>query len=152
MVADRLQGRVVQDLARDVGDFVLRRADGLFAYQLAVTVDDGWQGVTDVVRGADLLASTPRQQALQRALGLPTPRYAHLPVVANPAGEKLSKQTLAPALEAGQAATLLCRALRFLGQPAPPELARATVAEVWAWAGEPWSFAAIPRRPLIIPD
>ena len=147
---DRLQGRVVQHLEDDVGDFVLRRADGLFAYQLAVVVDDAWQGVTHVVRGADLLASTPRQIALQRCLGYSEPVYAHLPVAANPAGEKLSKQTLAQPLRAAQASAELVAALRFLGQAVPGELSRASVAEVWAWALMHWSFAAIPRQALIV--
>lgn len=146
---DRLQGRVAQQLAQDVGDFVLLRADGLFAYQLAVTVDDACQGITDIVRGADLLASTPRQIWLQHCLGYAEPRYAHLPVASNAAGEKLSKQTLAPALDPARAAGELVRALRFLGQPAPAELAQATVAEVWGWAREHWSFAAIPRQASI---
>jgi len=147
--ADRLQGEVVQHLENDVGDFVLRRADGLFAYQLAVVVDDRFQGITDVVRGADLLASTPRQIWLQRGLGYPTPRYAHLPVATNTAGEKWSKQTLAPALESGKAAAELVRALAFLGQSVPAELGRATVAEVWDWAFCQWSFAEIPRQAAI---
>ena len=148
-VDDRLQGRIVQHLEDDVGDFVLLRADGQFAYQLAVVVDDACQGITDVVRGADLIDSTPRQVWLQRCLGYPTPRYAHLPVATNAAGEKLSKQTLAPALEAGQAARELVRALTFLGQEPPAELARGTVAEVWQWARAHWRFAAIPRRRAI---
>ena len=146
---DRLQGRVLQHLESDVGDFVLRRADGLFAYQLAVAVDDEFQAISDVVRGADLLASTPRQIWLQRCLGYATPRYAHLPVASNAAGEKLSKQTLAPALDVGQAGPTLVRALNFLGQGVPAELAAAPPAEVWAWAHAHWSFAAIPRRPSI---
>lgn len=146
---DRLQGRIVQRLESEVGDFVLQRADGLFAYQLAVTVDDAFQGVSDIVRGADLLASTPRQIGLQRYLAYPTPRYAHLPVVSNAAGEKLSKQTLAPALDPGRAAELLVQALVFLGQPVPPGLSTAAVAEVWAWALAHWSFAAIPRQRAI---
>ena len=144
---DRLQGRVLQHLESDVGDFVLRRADGLFAYQLAVAVDDEFQAISDVVRGADLLASTPRQIWLQRCLGYATPRYAHLPVASNAAGEKLSKQTLAPALDVGQAGPTLVRALNFLGQGVPAELSAAPPAEVWALAH--WSFAAIPRRPSI---
>ncbi|MCB4360440.1 tRNA glutamyl-Q(34) synthetase GluQRS [Quatrionicoccus australiensis] len=148
---DRVQGRQEQQLARDVGDFVLRRADGLFAYQLAVTVDDDFQGISDIVRGADLLASTPRQIWLQRCLGFATPAYAHLPVASNAAGEKLSKQTLAPALDSATAAASLCAALRFLGQPVPAELARASVPEVWAWAFAHWSFAALPRTPSIVP-
>jgi glutamyl-Q tRNA(Asp) synthetase len=147
---DRLQGRVSQQLECDVGDFVLRRADGLFAYQLAVTVDDDFQQITDVVRGADLLASTPRQLWLQDCMGFARPRYAHLPVASNAAGAKLSKQTLARGLDSASAATELGQALVFLGQAVPESLARATVAEVWAWAKENWSFAAIPRLPSII--
>lgn len=115
---DRLQGPQGQQLARDIGDFVVKRRDGLFAYQLAVVVDDADLGVTDVVRGADLLDSTPRQIALQRALGFPTPRYLHIPV-ATRNGEKLSKQTLAPALDADEGSRLVARALKFLGQDVP---------------------------------
>jgi glutamyl-Q tRNA(Asp) synthetase len=148
---DRLQGPQAQHLERDVGDFVLRRADGLFAYQLAVVVDDAEQGITDVVRGADLLASTPRQIWLQHCLGYPQPRYAHLPVATNAAGEKLSKQTLAPALNAAAAAAELVRALRFLGQPAPAELARSRPADVWVWAREHWCGEAVPRQRTICP-
>lgn len=96
-------------------DFTVRRADGIFAYQLAVVVDDAWQGVTDVVRGADLLDSTPRQIHLQKLLGLPTPRYRHVPVVTNAQGEKLSKQTLAPPLDPGRVREQLEEAARFLG-------------------------------------
>jgi glutamyl-Q tRNA(Asp) synthetase len=112
---DRVQGAQSQVLERDIGDFVLYRADGLFAYQLAVVVDDAEQGVTDVVRGADLLDSTPRQIHLQRLLGLPTPRYLHVPVALDAGGEKLSKQTGAVPIEASP--HTLRRALRFLGQP-----------------------------------
>lgn len=143
---DRLQGRVAQRLERDVGDFVLLRADGEFAYQLAVVADDAWQGITQVVRGADLIDSTPRQIWLQQCLGYDTPEYAHLPVATNRAGEKLSKQTLAPALGAESVASDLVRALRFLGQRPPADLVRAPVAEVWAWALAHWDLAAVPRR------
>jgi glutamyl-Q tRNA(Asp) synthetase len=142
---DALRGRVRQRLAEDVGDFVLRRADGYFAYQLAVVVDDAEQGITHVVRGADLLASTPRQIYLQRLLGLPRLRYAHVPVAVNAAGEKLSKQTLAPAIDAGDAACELVRALSFLGQQPPSELERGRPADVWGWARENWSLARVPR-------
>jgi glutamyl-Q tRNA(Asp) synthetase len=143
---DRLQGRLVQNLEHDVGDFVLRRADGPFAYQLAVAVDDEFQGISDIVRGADLLASTPRQIWLQRCLGYRQPAYAHLPVATNAAGEKLSKQTLAPPLQPGREAESLVAALAFLGQPVPAGLGAASVREVWAWAHGHWSFAAIPRQ------
>lgn len=146
---DRLQGRVAQSLAQDVGDFVLLRADGQYAYQLAVVVDDADQGITDVVRGADLLASTPRQIWLQQRLGVPTPRYAHLPVAANAAGEKLSKQTLAKAVQVAEAPAALTRALAFLGQDPPPDLARAPLDAVWHWARAHWRFAAIPRTRFI---
>jgi glutamyl-Q tRNA(Asp) synthetase len=114
---DRWQGRQSQDVAAEVGDFVLRRADGLWAYQLAVVVDDAEQGVTDVVRGADLIASTPRQQVLQQALGLPTPRYMHVPVVAADDGQKLSKQTGASGIDGVDPVRALGAALVHLGLP-----------------------------------
>ena len=112
---DRRMGRQEQNLAREAGDFVVLRADGLFAYQLAVVVDDAEQRVTDVVRGADLLDSTPRQIWLQRLLGYPQPRYMHIPVVLNDAGEKLSKQTQAPPLHPAKTEEDLIAALKFLG-------------------------------------
>lgn len=112
--ADLFQGRQAQDLARTVGDFVLKRADGLWAYQLAVVVDDAAQGVTHVVRGADLLDSTPRQILLQQLLELPVPAYAHVDVLTNAAGEKLSKQTGAAAIDAADAPAALARAAAFL--------------------------------------
>jgi glutamyl-Q tRNA(Asp) synthetase len=115
---DRARGRFEQRLAHDVGDFVVRRADGLWAYQLAVVVDDAAQGITDVVRGADLLDNTPRQIWLARALRLPVPRYLHVPVVTNARGEKLSKQTGAAALDLADPLGELERAWRHLGFPA----------------------------------
>jgi glutamyl-Q tRNA(Asp) synthetase len=141
---DAVQGRQSQNLAEEVGDFVLRRADDLFAYQLAVVVDDAEQGVTHVVRGADLLASTPRQIYLQRQLGLPTPHYAHLPVATNAGGEKWSKQTCAPPLDPGRAADQLRQALAFLGQAPGTELDGAALADVWRWACANWSLARVP--------
>jgi glutamyl-Q tRNA(Asp) synthetase len=113
---DRLQGEVRQDVAREVGDFVLRRADGCWAYQLAVVVDDGDQGMTDIVRGADLLDSTPRQILLQRALGLRTPRYLHLPLIVDRHGHKLSKSAGALRVDAGDPLPTLRAAWRALGQ------------------------------------
>jgi glutamyl-Q tRNA(Asp) synthetase len=116
--SDRFAGQVSQRLASESGDFVLKRADGYWAYQLAVVVDDADQGVTDIVRGADLLDSTPRQIFLQRLLGVPTPRYLHVPVVRNANGEKLSKQTGALAVRPGDesaAVAALLDAARFLG-------------------------------------
>ena len=114
---DRAVGPYAQSLARDVGDFVIRRADGLWAYQLAVVVDDAHQRITDVVRGADLLDNTPRQIHLQRVLGLPLPRYLHVPVVVDERGEKLSKQTLAPPLDRHAPLAALEAAGRHLGLP-----------------------------------
>ena len=113
---DQLQGRFSQDVANEVGDFVLKRADGLWAYQLAVVVDDAAQGMTDIVRGADLLDSTPRQILLQQALELPTPRYLHLPLVLDNDGRKLSKSDAAPPVDADNPLPTLSAAWRALGQ------------------------------------
>lgn len=146
---DAVQGRLVQDLGEEVGDFVLRRADGLFAYQLAVVVDDSEQGITQVVRGADLLDSTPRQILLQQLLGWPTPTYAHLPVAIDASGEKLSKQTLAAPLDAARPTPSLLAASRFLGQAPPAELAEAGLPEFWRWAIAHWELARVPRRRML---
>lgn len=139
---DRLQGRIVQSVEREVGDFVLLRADGLFAYQLAVVLDDAQQGVTDVVRGADLLDSTARQIHLQRLLGLAQPRYLHLPVALNDAGEKLSKQT--GAVAAGPQA--MAQALAFLGHAPPPDLRRAPPKDLLEWGIAHWDVTRLPRQ------
>ncbi len=139
---DRLQGMQCDHLARDVGDFVVRRADRLHAYQIAVVVDDAEQGVTHVVRGADLMSSTTRQIHLQRALGLPTPSYLHLPIAINAAGEKLSKQTRAPALPM-DALPMLLAAWRFLAQPEPAATPR-TIVEFWEFARRAWTPGRLP--------
>jgi len=133
--ADRVQGLQQQSIEREIGDFVLLRADGQFAYQLAVVVDDAEQGVTDVVRGADLLDSTPRQIYLQRLLGYSTPRYLHVPAAVNAAGEKLSKQTGAKPVQTDR--DELRRALAFLGQPETDDLAEAV---------RNWNPALVPAR------
>ena len=144
---DRLQATQRQDLAHEVGDFVIKRADGLFAYQLAVVVDDAEQGITDVVRGADLLASTPRQILLQQLLALPSPAYLHVPIAINPSGEKLSKQTRAPPLPNAPLPALLA-AWRFLDQPPLPE-PPASVLEFWIWARTSWRAARLPPVPML---
>ena len=147
---DAIQGEVSQHIQTDIGDFILKRKDGLFAYQLAVVIDDAVQGITHIVRGADLLDSTPRQIYLQQLLGFATPNYAHIPVVVNEQNEKLSKQTLAKALSPStappQAAPmLLFEALCFLGQNPPPEMQNATLAETWRWAIANWQLESVPK-------
>jgi glutamyl-Q tRNA(Asp) synthetase len=140
---DRWAGAVQQRLATEVGDFVLRRADGYWAYQLAVVVDDGDCGITDIVRGADLLDSTARQIYLQRLLGLPTPRYMHVPVLVNERGEKLSKQTGAAALDNSRPLDGLMAAAQFLGlglEFNPPR----TVAAFWEAAVAAWADRCVP--------
>ncbi|MCF7201790.1 tRNA glutamyl-Q(34) synthetase GluQRS [Pseudomonas oligotrophica] len=143
--SDRVQGEFRQQLGREVGDFVIRRRDGLIAYQLAVVLDDAWQGITDVVRGADLLDSTPRQLYLQEVLGLPQPRYLHVPLIIQPDGHKLGKSYRSPPLAADQAGPLLLRALRALGQQPAAELAGAAPGEVLAWGIAHWDAARIPH-------
>ncbi|MDQ7989701.1 MAG: tRNA glutamyl-Q(34) synthetase GluQRS [Candidatus Dactylopiibacterium sp.] len=147
---DAIQGPQCEEVGQIVGDFVLLRADGQFAYQLAVVVDDAWQGVTHVVRGADLLDSTGRQLHLQHLLGAPHPAYAHLPVLTNAAGEKLSKQTLAAPLDPAAPARALVHALGLLGQAPPDGLARAAPAEIWAWAEAHWQLSRVPRQRSIV--
>lgn len=147
---DAIQGDISQLLARDIGDFVLKRKDGLFAYQLAVVVDDAAQGITHVVRGADLLDSTPRQIYLQQLLGIKTPQYAHVPLVTNAQGEKLSKQTLAQALESSGATIALFDALRFLGQHPPTDIKNATLDDVWRWAIANWQLENVPKNRALV--
>lgn len=146
---DAVQGHVEQNLATDVGDFVLLRADGLFAYQLAVVADDAGQEITHVVRGADLLDSTPRQIFLQQWLGVPTLQYAHLPVAVNAAGEKLSKQSLAAPLDDEKPVQALWQALKFLGQNPPEALRSASLPDFWEWATIHWSLSGVPPKRTI---
>lgn len=143
-IKDGLRGLIRQRLESDIGDFVLRRADGIFAYQLAVVVDDAEQGVTHVVRGEDLLNSTPRQVHLQQLLGYSTPAYMHLPVVVNTLGEKLSKQTLAPPVVTADPVSQLVMAMHFLGQKPPAELIESNIASFWKWAKKNWRSEMIP--------
>lgn len=142
---DAIQGPVRQRLESEIGDFVIRRADGLFAYQLAVVLDDAAQGVTEIARGADLLSSTPRQIFLQDLLGLKTPTYMHLPIATTPNGDKLSKQSLAPPLPLDEPVHHLIDALAFLNQDPPTELSMAAIDELWAWAIENWDPHRVPR-------
>jgi len=149
---DRRLGTLSQEVAREIGDFILRRRDGLFAYQLAVVVDDADQGITDVVRGSDLLLSTPRQIVLQHCLSLPTPRYLHIPVATDEAGNKLSKQTHAAPIDLARPAHALKNVLAFLGQAVPEE---EDPAKLLALAAAGWSPARIPAgtaRPVTYGD
>lgn len=143
---DAIQGPQAQDLAREVGDFVLRRADGYWAYQLAVVVDDADQGITDVVRGADLLDSTGRQILLQRALGLPTPAYAHLPLLLDAHGRKLSKSDAARPLDPADPLPALRAAWRALGQSTQALDAVASVTETLDAARVSFNPAQIPNH------
>lgn len=139
-IEDALQGIYCQHLSDDLGDFVIRRRDGLFAYQLAVVVDDAWQNISHVVRGVDLLDSTPRQVYLQQCLDYAPLHYAHLPILRNAHGDKLSKQTGAEGIGHSASVPRLVDALHFLGQQPPAELQRATLRDVWQWALANWQL------------
>jgi glutamyl-Q tRNA(Asp) synthetase len=138
-VMDRLQGLYTQDIEAVVGDFVLRRRDGYWSYQLAVVIDDAFQGITDVVRGSDLLDNTPRQRLLQAALGLPAPRTLHLPLLVEPAGGKLSKSRRSLPVDRTLAPRVLTDLLSLLRHPPPAELQHAPVAEQLRWAAGSWN-------------
>ncbi len=142
--ADRLQGHIQQNLAQDIGDFHLLRRDGFYAYHIGVVVDDALQGISDIVRGFDLLDSTPRQIYLQQQLNYPTPSYAHLPLAIKPDGQKLSKQNLATALDDNKPVPAIWEALQFLGQRPPRELQIASLNEIWAWALQHWCLQRVP--------
>lgn len=146
---DQIQGLISQNLSTDIGDFVLKRADGLFTYQLATVVDDWFQGVTHIVRGSDLLTSTPRQIYLQNKLQLPQLNYAHIPVATNAKGEKLSKQTLASSLILEKKVMLLYQALFFLGQNPPPTLQHEPISHIWQWAQSNWELGNVPKQNAI---
>ena len=143
---DTIQGTICTNLAARFGDFVIQRRDGYFAYHLATGIDDAEQGITEVVRGADLLDSTPCQMLIQHQLGLPCPSYAHLPIACNHSGQKLSKQSHAPALDSSKATILLQKSLKFLGQMPPISLADATLDELWQWAIENWDINRVPAQ------
>jgi glutamyl-Q tRNA(Asp) synthetase len=146
---------------RSLGDFVVERRDGVASYQLAVVVDDAWQGVTRVIRGADLLASTPWQMELQDALELPRPIYGHLPLLVEPDGSKLSKSRRSIAIPPGTlrsnhpseflaGSRALTSTLTYLSQATPPELARSPIKEVWAWALANWRPQALVGRTRVV--
>jgi len=138
---DRSLGPRRVNVANTIGDFVLKRRDGIVAYQLAVVVDDAAQGITDVVRGCDLLGSTPRHILLQEALGVPRPSYLHLPLAVDVRGRKLSKSEDAPVVAGLSPAAQLVTVLGFLGQQPPARLGEAPLAEVWDWARHHWRTA-----------
>jgi glutamyl-Q tRNA(Asp) synthetase len=148
---DALLGRFEQRIEKEIGDFVVRRADKLFAYQLAVVVDDAEQQISEVVRGADLLDNTPRQIHLQQLLGLPTPRYVHLPVALTADGQKLSKQTGAAGIHELRQQLVLFQVLEFLNQQPPVELMDADLDDLWRWAVEHWRLEAVPHGNLPAP-
>lgn len=141
---DLLYGQVEFNISAKIGDFVIRRADNIYAYHLAVVLDDEIQGINQVVRGADLLEATCLHLYLQQLLGYRAPEYLHIPLVRNKKGDKLSKQTGATALDTSQAADLLVRALRILGQPVVQGLDQGTASEVVAHAVKSWDYKRIP--------
>ena len=143
---DRIVGRYQHNLARDIGDFVLLRADGFWAYQLAVVVDDAEQGISHIVRGQDLLVSTPRQLYLQRCLGYAEPVYAHLPLLVNRLGQKWSKQTLAPALDLAEREHLLRQVMVWLGLPAAPAVDKPQ--DLLTWAVKHWQIGRVPKQAI----
>ena len=140
---DKLHGSFKQDLRRKVGDFIVLRSDGLYSYHLAVVVDDAADGITEIVRGADLIDSTPRQIYLQSILGLVTPAYVHIPLVLDDKGTKLSKQAFADPIDVRAAPRVLIEALRFLQQHPPPELLDGSADEIVAWAVTHWDIHAL---------
>lgn len=149
---DGLQGPQTQNLGRDSGDFVIRRRDGLIAYHLAVVVNDALEGVTEIVRGIDLIDSTPRQIWVQQLLGLPTPNYLHIPVITHPNGDKLSKLTGAKAVPADEIPAALFAALVALQQRPPESLRHSPIGVVWQWAIENWDIQALRGKKAVPTD
>lgn len=141
---DRIQGQVSQRLKSELGDFVIFRADGFFAYQLATVVDDAYQGISHILRGADLLQSTNRQIHLQQLLGYQTPSYAHIPQAVDAQGQKLGKSSKAPAIDTTKPLVALSQAWTFLNQRTVPE--DLELDGFWSWAIEHWRLDAIPRQ------
>ena len=146
---DRVMGKQKQNIQNQCGDFVIKRRDGLFAYQLAVVVDDAEQGITEIVRGTDLLSSTPRQIYLQQLLGYNTPDYCHLPLAVDKQGNKISKSEGASAIEIKHKEKHIFDALAFLGQKPPAALAKSSLDDIWSWAGKHWQHTCIPKQQKI---
>lgn len=144
-IEDQVMGHHDQDLLREVGDFILRRRDGLYSYQLASVIDDHRQGITHIVRGSDLLSSTPRQRYLQACLGYSTPVYAHLPLAVDLHGNKLSKQNHAAPLNHASPSKTLWHALAWLAQDPPNALLDASVDALIAWATAHWTLSRVPN-------
>lgn len=151
-VSDRVLGEYTQNLGRDVGDFVVRRRDRIASYQLATVVDDAAQGITDVVRGADLLTSAPRQAWLRQALGLPAVSSAHIPLIKTSTGGKLGKSTGATALSTREPGRQIWRCLELLGQQPPNRLRHSSPKPVLEWAIDHWNLATVPRRSVVLPE
>jgi glutamyl-Q tRNA(Asp) synthetase len=147
---DKVQGNYCQQIENEVGDFILKRTDGLFAYQLAVVADDEDQGITHIVRGYDLLDNTPRQIYLQRKLGFSTPEYAHFPVATYESGKKLSKQNKAPSLASDDSLLLIYNTLLFLGQHPPLITDFSSLEDLWQWSISHWKLSNIPSQQSII--
>jgi len=146
---DKVMGRQNQNIRTDCGDFIIKRRDGLFAYQLAIVVDDAEQNITEIVRGGDLLDSTPRQIYLQQLLGYSCPDYLHLPIAVDADGQKLSKSTGTASIEAVSPSKNLVHALAFLGQKPPTELEQSKISEIWIWAIQHWNIETIPSKKTI---
>lgn len=144
-IDDAIQGQYKQNLNREVGDFHVKRRDGLFAYHIGVAVDDHLQGITHIVRGCDLLDSSPSQVYIQQRLGVNTPSYAHLPLALKPNGQKLSKQNLAPALFDQEAKHNIVLALSFLNQDPPADIQHRPLEEIWQWAISNWCLNSVPK-------
>lgn len=149
---DIVMGKQHQNIKQQCGDFIVKRRDGLFAYQLAIVVDDAAQDITEVVRGADLLSSTHRQIYLQQLLNYSTPRYCHIPLAVDEAGKKISKSEQATKVDIRNKEKLLANALSFLGQRPPKDLGKSQLIDIWLWAIEHWNINKVPKAENISID
>jgi len=143
---DAVMGKQSQNLEKQCGEFIIKRRDGLFAYQLAVVVDDALQNISEIVRGTDLLDSTPRQIYLQQLLGYTTPTYYHLPLAVDADGKKISKSDGATKVDVKNREKLICNVLDFLGQQPPADLSNSNINDIWSWAEEHWDICQIPTQ------